>query len=539
MSRHLPLESPSAGAERLSRIEERLARVEAQLGLAVFAAPPSPPRDPGPTSGEEFELEMGQDWFAAAGIVALTLGVAFLLSLPYPSLPAAAPSLAGAALAALLLAAARARGHVFQIVAGHLRVAGMALLFFAALRLFFFGTRPALAVDSPAGLAILAGVVALNMMLAWRRHSPWLFGFALAMGYAGALLVGGAGFVLSMIAALALAGGVAQVRAGWPALSFVTIGLGHASYFLWATGNPMRGGAYHFVSGPVVAPWLPLATTLLLGAATAARHPRNGEDGLRNVQTFFNCALGYGVFLLHTAAAFPASFVFAHVSASLAFLGLALACSRRERGEIPTFFHAMTGYVALSVAIIKATPVPEVFVWLSLQSLLVVTTAVLFRSRFIVVANFCIYVAIVLAYVLVAQRERGISVGFGLVALGSARILHWQKCRLELKTELARNAYLVGALLVFPYTLYHLVPRTFVGLAWVGLAAVYYGLNLIVRSVKYRWMGHATLLGTMLYVLAIGTRQFEPAYRVLSFLAVGALLLIVSLSFARNRRMTD
>jgi hypothetical protein len=70
--------------------------------------------------------------------------------------------------------------------------------------------------------------------------------------------------------------------------------------------------------------------------------------------------------------------------------------------------------------------------------------------------------------------------------------------RLELKTELMRNAYLLSAFVVFPYALYHLVPGRYVGLAWVGLALFYYLMNLIVRSQKFRWMGHVTLLFTRL-----------------------------------------
>jgi hypothetical protein len=203
---------------------------------------------------------------------------------------------------------------------------------------------------------------------------------------------------------------------------------------------------------------------------------------------------------------------------------------------VSTFFYAMTSHAALSMAIIKAAPAPDVFVWLSLQSVLVVTTAVWFQSRFIVVANFFIYVAIVMVYAMIARRETGISVGFGLVALGTARLLNWQKSRLELKTELMRNTYLVSAFLIFPYSLYHLVPRMFVALAWIALAAGYYSLNLVAQNLKYRWMGHATLLGTLVYVLAVATRQFDPVWRVLTLLALGATLLTVSLSFARSKR---
>jgi hypothetical protein len=163
----------------------------------------------------------------------------------------------------------------------------------------------------------------------------------------------------------------------------------------------------------------------------------------------------------------------------------------------------------------------------------VVTTAIWFRSRFIVVANFLIYVAVVAGYVMVAKQESGISLGFGIVALVTARILNWKKDRLELKTELMRNAYLASAFVVFPYALYHLVPAAYVGLAWVGVALFYYGMNLVVRNRKYRWMGHATLLLTALYLLIVGTRQFEPVYRILSFLVLGTVLLVVSLIFTR------
>ncbi len=196
----------------------------------------------------------------------------------------------------------------------------------------------------------------------------------------------------------------------------------------------------------------------------------------------------------------------------------------------------LTGYAALSVAIIKAAAVPDVFVWLSIQSVVVVSMAIWFRSRFIVMANFLIYVCIVLGYVVVAKSESGISIGFGLVALVSARILRWQKDRLELKTELMRNAYLFAAFVVFPYALYHLAPGRYVGLAWVGLALFYYAMNLFVRSPKFRWMGHATLLLTAIYVTVVGSSRFGPVLRVLSFLALGTVMLVVSLVFTRVRQ---
>jgi drug/metabolite transporter superfamily protein YnfA len=164
-----------------------------------------------------------------------------------------------------------------------------------------------------------------------------------------------------------------------------------------------------------------------------------------------------------------------------------------------------------------------------------VVTALWFRSRLIVVANFFIYVVIVLTYMFMVRQETGISVGFGVVALLTARILNWKKERLELKTELMRNAYLASAFVVFPYALFHLVPRAYVGLAWIGVALGYYLMNLIIRNPKYRWMGHLTLLLTVLYVIVNGFTQLAPTYRIVSFLALGSVLVVVSLIFTQIR----
>ena len=148
-------------------------------------------------------------------------------------------------------------------------------------------------------------------------------------------------------------------------------------------------------------------------------------------------------------------------------------------------------------------------------------------------ANFVIYLAVIIGYATLAQEESGISLGFGLVALLSARILNWQQHRLELRTEFMRNAYLAAAFVVFPYAMYHLVPQGYVSLSWVGIGIFYYLMNFLVKKQKYRWMGHLTLLLTVLYVLIIGIIQLEPTYRILSFLVLGSVLVAVSLFFTR------
>jgi hypothetical protein len=307
------------------------------------------------------------------------------------------------------------------------------------------------------------------------------------------------------------------------------------AYVVWTLGNPFLA-TVGFVSGPRFGP-LALLVIVVIFALSALRAPRgDDEPTAMKVGSLVNCAFGFSAFALHTVAAHQRDFAFLQAFASVVFLTLAVAFWRRHASRVATFFYAMTGYAALSAAIVSASSMPSVFVWLSMQSVVVATTAIWFRSRLIVVANFGIYVAIVAAYIVLAGEETGISVGFGIVALLSARILNWQKDRLTLKTELMRNAYLVAAFLVFPYALAHLVPSRFTAVAWIGLASCYYAMNLIVQNRKYRWLGHGTLVLTSAYVVIVGTRSLDPVYRTLSFLLLGVVLIGVSLAFTRSRK---
>lgn len=543
---------PPADADRLVRIEERLARIELQLSLGaapvetraplapeaaavtVAAVPPESVKS-AEHADEEFEFEVGQRWFARVGILALAIGGAFLLSLPHPRLSPSVPSLAGFAVAAVLFVLAHFWRQWFELVANYLRGAGMALLWFAVIRLFFFGAQPALATDSVLGRALLAIVISINLAIGFYRRSPLLVGLTLAMAYTSVIAISAAWPLLFTVVALAVVVTAADRREKWPLTVIIGTVLGPVTYLVWAVGNPVRGGAFHFVAGPVLAPAFLLLAVVVLAVGSLWRGDEGRETIFAGARAALNCAFGYGVFLIHTAAVLPATFVLAHALASLVFIGLAVWFWVRQRCRASTFFYAMTGYGALSMAIIKASAMPDVFVWLSLQSIVVVTTAIWFRSRFIVVANFLIFVAVVLGYVVLKERETGISVGIGIVALVSARILNWRKDQLELKTEMMRNAYLISGFIIFPYSLFYLVPGTYVGLAWTGLALVYYVLNLMVRSPKYRWMGHGTLLLTTVYLVTVGTRQFEPLYRVVSFLALGTVLLGVSMIFSRLR----
>jgi hypothetical protein len=167
---------------------------------------------------------------------------------------------------------------------------------------------------------------------------------------------------------------------------------------------------------------------------------------------------------------------------------------------------------------------------------LVISTAIWFRSKIVVVANTLIYAGIFLAYLIAAPSTGAVHVSYAIVALLSARLLDWKTERLALKTELMRNAYWASAFVIIPYGLYHAVPKNYVSLSWLGAAVFYFAMSLILKNKKYRWMEILTLFLAVIYVFVVDTARLEAGYRILSFLELGVVLLVISLLYARSRR---
>jgi hypothetical protein len=98
-----------------------------------------------------------------------------------------------------------------------------------------------------------------------------------------------------------------------------------------------------------------------------------------------------------------------------------------------------------------------------------------------------------------------------------------------------RNAYLAIAFVVFPYALYHIVPQGFVSLSWLIVALFYYLMARAINSSKYRWMALLTLMLTIMHVLAVDITNLDVAYRVISFIVLGIVLLAISLKYAKGK----
>ena len=524
--------------QHLQAIESRISKIENYLDL-----------HPAPTeeevaeeevikkkkseSDEELEFRIGQFWFAKLGIFAFLVGWLIANTLPFETMHPVIPVIIGLAAGFVTIVSAISLKNKFPHLSGWVLGSGFAILYIAVLRMHYFS--PAQLISQIVPVIFIAYVVSIALILTginWK--SPYITAFGFTLGYLSALLSDSSALIFITIALLAFESYYLKIKHSWNGLLNFVIVVSYLVHLMWFINNPLIGNQLKLQIGEPIN--LAFILIYLIIFTLAFISDKKYDEYLPTaISILLNTSMGYGLFLLITILSTPTSGQVYHLFASIIFIGFAILFFTKKSSRIATFYYAMTGYAALSVAIILQFTKPDFFIWLSWQSVIVVSTAVWFRSKFIVVANFIIFLLIFSAFLILSGTTSGISLSFGIVALISARVLNWKKDRLELKTEQMRNAYLLTALLIIPYSLYHMMPSGFVAFSWIGVAILYYIFSLLLKNAKYRYMSLATFLLTVVYVFILGITSQEVVFKILSFLVLGAALVIISLTYARSR----
>jgi len=525
----------------LNKLENRISNIENRL--RIFSGEESTIETPGSENSNEtlakeknedqLELRIGQFWLAKVGIVVLIIGFAFLLTLPYENFPLGIPSLIGFLLAGSLALLSRYWKNNFPYICSYLTGGAFVLLYFATLRLHFFSLTSIFG-NIFFEIILLLIISAITLAYSIKKRSVYFSALSLTFAFATAIVSDNSFFLFFVTAFLSALVIYLKIKFQWQNLVIYGIVLAFFTHLLWFLNNPVIGKTFQLVSSPDIN-----VLFLLLYASIFLFGNYMGEKTSEDYHTIISNALSivfsYGLFLLITFIQYSSVIGFYHLTASIIFLMFSVLYWTKFKSKYSTFILAMTGYLALSVAIIIQFELPNFFIWLCWQSLLVLSTSVWFRSRFIVTANFIIYLLIIIAYLVYEGKINAVSISYGVVALLSARILNWKKDKLELKTEYMRNFYLLIALLIIPYALYNVLPPEFVGLSWLAVAIIYYALSIILKNKKYRWMALLTLLLTVVYVFILGISSSSSTYKIVSFLILGIVLILLSIIYSRNK----
>ena len=524
--------------QHLKSIESRISKLETYLDLPSAKTDEEIEEEPiirkkKSETEEELELRIGQFWFAKLGIFVFLAGWLIGNTLPFEELNQTLIVVIGFITGLVAIFAGTFFKNKFPHISGWILGSGFAILYIAALRMHYFSPTPLVTNIIP--ILVIVYIVSFALILSGIKWgSTYITAFGFALGYASALIGDYSILIFLTITLLAIQSTYLKIKLNWTGLFNFTIVTAYLVHLIWFINNPLVGNQLELqIDHPLNLIFILLYVIIFTIAYFSTKE---FDESLPTAMSFLaNTSMGYGLFLLITILSAPSLGQVYNLLASIIFLGFAILFFTKMSSKIATFYYAMTGYGALSIAIILQFDMPDFFMWLCFQSLLVVSTAVWFRSKFIILANFIIFLLIFFAFLILSGATSGISLSFGIVALLSARILNWKKDQLELKTEQMRNAYLLTALLIIPYSLYQLLPSGFVAFSWIAVAILYYVFSLMLKNVKYRYMSLATFMLTVLYVFVLGITSDETIFKILSFLVLGGALVIISIVYTRNR----
>lgn len=523
-------------------LDSRISNLESKLSLNSSSAASQNTTTRIPETIEQqtdsLENQIGQFWFAKVGIIILALGITYMLTFPYAQLPSFAPSFAGYVLVLVLILTSVFLKESFELLSKYIFGAALLLAYFSTLRLHFFSETPA--IENVTIVSMLLFIVSIGYLsIAYAKNSIYLLSIGAVLFSVTALITNNAysiGIALSFVATFAF---FVHHKLGNSKFANISILIVYLSHAIWLVGNPLFNYNQTIHEPSFTNLLFLLLYVCAFSLCNIERNNKDEETASGITTATLNTFVPFIIILLSTLSKYNEWLPLAFFLLSLSLVIISMILWIKHKSIYSTFLYAITGYLAMSISIIGFFPKPDFFVWLCWESLIVVSTAVWFKSKIIIVTNFVFYVLIYFSYLILAGSFGLISLTFGVVALLSARILNWQKSRLELQTEMMRNAYLASALFIFPYALYHIVPNDFVGLSWMIVALAYYLLSRYFKNKKYRWMSILTLLLTVVYMILFGTTNLSPTYRILSFLFLGTALILVSISYSKRKRIQD
>ena len=481
---------------------------------------------------ESSVLEYG---LAGFGSVILIFGLIFLMIFLQKNLTGIVSGLIGyGAVAGVFLFAFFFRNS-FYYLSYMFNVSGHLLVYYVTLRLHFFTSHPALTAESIT-IFLLLIAVSSQIYFAIKRKSEFLATLGIILLLLTGLFADKTHLTLPLAVLTAIVSVFLLIRYNWRQTFTLSIILIYATHFLWLLNNPIMG---HPIGGNSFHDYNLIY--LCMYGAIFSYIPLIKNKGLFTNGFYSSTIILNGI--CFSLIIFFVVLKFYQDNYTLIFLLISMVCllysiylkSKVERKFDPAFY-ACFGFFAISVAVYGYTKLPGAYFFLCWQSLLVVSIALWYRSKIIVLANTCLFAGIMLLYLLSSPSVDRINFSFAIVGIATARIINWQKERLTLKTDSIRNFYLVTVFFSLLYALYHAFPKVYVTISWSAAAFLYFMLSILLKNAKYRWMAILTLGVTAIYLFVVDLARMEIGYRVVAFLFLAIISLGASLYYTKKVR---
>ncbi len=529
--------------KRVEELERRLILLEehrapAATGPRIITSRSAGPRDVAPAqqpSGENESIEsrIGEYGMAWLGNIVLLFGIMYLTQLLHKGGHQVTSVIFGLASIAGVYAAGYYSRKSFPYMSRLFNYNGHILLFITAMRIHVLpGSR--IIENHLVGEGVVLLVLIVLIYLAFRNKSQVHVVIVWIMAVITAIASNSTSLMLLPMVGVALTAIFFASRNNWWTGLIISIGLVYFTFLIWIAGDPIVTGTFKIISAHHYGHIYLFICALLY--SSLALFPKS--DGTR--ERFLNASivlngLGFSFILGLAVMAFFTHNYYIYFGLIAAFcMGYSIFLQWRGTWRSIASLYAIYSFVALSIAIAGIYKFPLAFFLLSVQSLLVVSMALWFRSRFIVIMNTILFVSLLIAYLVVGDSMASINFSFALVALITARIMNWKKKRLEIKTEWIRNIYLfIGSVMVL-YSLQRAVPPHFVTLSWTLAALLFFVLSVLIHNIKYRWLAIMTMIATVLYLFIIDLKNISLGYRIVALMFIAVISLGISVFYTRR-----
>jgi hypothetical protein len=410
---------------------------------------------------------------------------------------------------------------------------GFLILYYILLRLHYYNANP-LITNQAVATTVLMLAVGVQFYYALRRKMKVLAGlaFTMAMFTAFSCYHTHAFFLIS-IATTGLAIYTFWRYNWWKNLIYVLF-ISLFIYLIWLLKNPVSlvktpaDLTYHYT-------FVYLSIITAMYSLVAFRKPDEGfpQNSILGIILF--AGFTYSVLLLILIILhFPHDFVSFFLAISVYCIAYSIILKFYSPWKYTPALYALFGFVAISVAVFGTYHFPDSFLLLVVQSFLVLTLALWYRSHIITLMNTFLLVILALYYYNTSGTLQTVNFAIPLVALLSARIINWQKNRLNIKTDFIRNIYLITLFFSLLYATYKGIPTQYITVSWLLIAGIYFGLSIVLNNFKYRWMAMANLLVSAFHLVLADLAKIDIVYRILAFLVFAIISIIISIYYVKK-----
>jgi hypothetical protein len=522
---------------RLSRMEESLSTVNTDIPYNTIAeAPANEPflsSDPAAEEETGLESQIGRFGLAWLGNIVLLFGITiltqYMMNLGHQYLSVIFGY--AAAVSIFFLAKYLKKSNVH--LAFMFRMNAQILLFYVTVRLHFFSDSPLIS-NKAISLILLLFIIGYQAYWSIQNRSQAFAAITVIFALVTAAIGDTTHFTLPLVTLTSAAIIYSYHRFNWEPLLVVTVFLTYISFSLWLLGNPLMGHPLQLIAEQHFG----VIYLFLLGASYSSilffrKDDTSTDDYLIGV-TIANGILFTLILFLVVVRFFSTDYVSLFAGITVCCLVYSTIFHSRSDWNFASAFYALYGFMAMTISLYGLYGFPKVYLLLSVQSLLVVSMALWFRNRLIVVMNSLLFLTIMLVYLFSSKSINSVNFSFAFISLISARIINWKSSRLKIETDIMRNLYMIEGFFMMLYAMAQAVPKQFVTLSWTLAALLYFLVSILLKNIKYRYMALGTMICAAFYLFLVDLARIEIIYRILALLFLAVISIGISIYYTNR-----